>query len=212
MFYSDIKDLGAVDLPAYTGVRVMMQPFDLADPRGSLPNLPQWHGAVERMIARSTVKGDVGYLTIDEAEVREGETHRRPGAHVDGVGPGGLPGGWGGGGPWGACGMLVAASVRGCRGWRQSFDGEPGPDGDCAHLLEQGRDDARVDMEAGRLYWCGPLAVHESTPMRETGRRQFARVSMPSAAPWFSGYTPSPVGIQPTGPILPRRAGMDYRA
>lgn len=212
MFTSTLEDLGPVALPAYTGVRVMMQPFRLEDVRGTLPNLPQWHAAVESLVARSTVKAGVGYLTVDEAHVRAGETHRRPGAHVDGVGPDGLPGGWGGGGPWGGCGMVVAASVEGCRAWAQDFDGEPGEDGDCAHLLSQARPEACVTMRAGRAYWCGPLTVHEGLLMREDVCRQFVRVSMPSTAPWFEGYTPSPVGVRPTGPVLPRRRGMDYRA
>lgn len=211
-FTSNIEDFGAIALPGFTGVRVMMQPFDLADVRGSLPNLPQWHGAIEAMRERSSVKDGIAYLTIDEAEVKAGECHRRPGLHVDGVGPDGYVGGWGGGGgSWGRNGMIVAASHVGCRGWAQVFAGAPGPDGDCSHLSQQARAEACVTMAAKRMYWCGPLALHESIPLSSAARRQFVRLSMPSTAPWYEGYTPSPVGIMPTGPIMPRRAGMNYR-
>lgn len=193
-------------MPAFADVRVMMQPFLLEDIHGTLPNIPQWQPAVERMLSVSTVKTGVAYLTIDEAEVRAGETHRRPGAHVDGLGP------WAGGGSWSACGMIVASSVEGCCAWEQSFEGEPSTGGDCAHLMSQARPEACVMMRANRMYWCGPLTVHEGIPMRETVKRQFVRLSMPSPAPWFAGYTESPVGVRPGGPILPRRAEMDYRA
>lgn len=212
MFTSHLEDFGPVDLPPFTGVRVMMQPFDLARVVETLPNLPQWVRAVEQMRDLTGVRGGVAYLTIDEAEVAAGDTHRRPGLHVDGVGPDGKPGAWGGGGgSWSACGMVLVASHVGCRAWRGAVDGEPGADGCCAHLADLLRPEDAVELAPSRAWACGPLTVHESIPMARATRRQVARLSLPSSAPWFEGYTPSPVGVRPTGPILPRRPGMEYR-
>ncbi len=56
-------------------------------------------------------------------------------------------------------------------------------------------------MDAEEVFWCGPLAVHESIPMTQDCARQFVRVSMPNDAPWYDGYTVNPVGVKPTGPI-----------
>lgn len=202
-FYSDVKDVGSVDLPAYTGLRVMMMPVRLEDPE-TVP-WPEWRPAFERLVELAPVREGVGYLTIDEADLRAGECHRRPGLHVDGLGA------WGGGGPWAARGMLLASSRIGCRAWRQEFKGAPGPDGDCEHLVDQLDPNAVVYMRRGRVYHCGPLAVHESLRPAVGGHRQVVRLSMPSDAPWFEGYTESPCGVLPTGPTLSRRAGMDYR-
>lgn len=49
------------------------------------------------------------------------------------------------------------------------------------------------------------LCVHESVEQKEDCERIFVRLSMPSAAPWFEGYTKNPLGILPTGKILPKR-------
>ncbi len=208
MFKSEVRDLGEVDLPAQGNVRVMMMPFRLDATRQTLPGLERWHDAVDRLVGLSPASEGIGYLTIDEAIVGAGECHRRPGLHVDGLG------GWGGGGgPWGANGMLLAASVTGCRAWSQEVDGWPGDDGCCEHLRSTLRGDAAIDLLAGHVYWCGSLAVHESLAMPSRIARQIVRLSMPSPSPWFEGYTPNPCGVMPTGPVLQRRvAQMAYRS
>ncbi len=103
------------------------------------------------------------------------------------------------------------ASVFGCVGWAGEFEGLPGPDGDCSHLVDQCAAKPAIEFEPLRAYWCGPLAVHASVPVQADCRRQFLRVSMPSKAPWHEGYTRNPLGIKPAGPILPARPGMTYR-
>ncbi len=84
--------------------------------------------------------GEIGYLTVDEREVRRGETHRRAGLHVDGV-YNGSAGGWGGGAPgggWGVVGngMLTVSSHAMCRVFNKDFVGWPGMEGECGHLAE----------------------------------------------------------------------------
>lgn len=186
-----------MDFPIFSGIRVMMLPF-LLDDLDSIPDeIEHWRFAIDQMISASAVNSGVAYLTIDEANVKAGETHRRPGMHVDGCGA------WGGGGSWARNGMLVAASREGCRGWAQTFEGHPGSHGSCEHMRVQCGSATR--MRANRIYWCSPFAVHEAVPMSENTQRQFVRLSMPNNSPWFEGYTENPKGIRPTGPILPPR-------
>lgn len=192
---SKIEEKGLILFPEFSGARVMMLPFRLDD----LDTLPVAHyrPAVRQLLNVCTVKTGVAYLTIDEAFVRAGETHRRPGMHVDGLG------GWGGGGGgWARNGMLLASSIFGCRGWAQAFEGEIGPNGECEHLA--GQCGPETKMLPNRVYWCNDLAVHESVPQSFDAPRQFIRLSMPSNAPWYEGYTRNPA-VAPTGPILPAR-------
>lgn len=210
---SRIEDLGALEFPTFQGVRVMMLPFRLEDPAGTIPSFAEsWRRAAAALVEMGPVREGVAYLTVDEAVVPAGQTHRRPGLHVDGIGPDGKAGGWSKGG-YGYNGMLTAASAVGCRGWRGMFQGTPKPNGDCAHMAGECPADAAVVFQPGRVYLCSPLAVHEALPMKKTTARQFVRLSMPSDAPWYEGYTRNPLGIEPTGPIhAPRTEFMRYRA
>lgn len=207
MMKSEIYSLGHVQFPEFSGIRIMMMPFRIDQP---FP-IEHYRPFVDAMLKLSrldravheTPMGDVGYMTIDEAIVRAGETHRRPGLHVDGLGA------WGRGG-WGADGFIMASSRDGALAYRGLFEGAPGADGDCEHLREQCTE--RVRMLDGTLYWCNPTLIHEATPASITVTRQFVRLSLPNDCPWYEGYTESPVGVMPTGPILPRRVEqMGYR-
>ena len=129
-------------------------------------------------------------------------------------------GGWGGStGSWGGAatkgktpGMILLSSHTGCRGWDQEFEGFPDANGDCEHLREQCRDDESIVFEANHAYYCLPLTVHESLPMKSDTYRQFLRLSFPNTCPWYEGYTENPLGIQPAGEILPARTDfMNYR-
>jgi hypothetical protein len=198
---SEIKNLGSVKFPVFSNLRIMMMPFLLEN---ISTVIDPYKSIVKSIIDRSSCKNGIGYLTIDECDIPAGESHRRPGKHVDGCGA------WGGGGaPWAQNGMFVAASEVGCRAWNQHFDGFPGIDGDCEHLSDQCKQE--IIMQPNILYWCNSTAVHESIKFENPIRRQWVRVSMPSDAPWFIGYTESPFGILPNGKIMPRRSGMDYR-
>lgn len=83
-----------------------------------------------------------------------------------------------------------------------------------SNLAEQLRDDrACVVLQPGVVYHCGPMTVHAVLPMTEDCHRSFVRVSMPSNAPWYEGYTENPMGERPAGPIHPHRATqMAYRS
>lgn len=211
MFKSLCERVGYVALPAFTGTRVMMLPVVLGEPESLPASLDGWRHPFEALCGLEhavAYRGQVGYLTIDEKTVAAGETHRRSGLHVDGVYRG-LAGGWGGGGggAWGGIGtgMLTVSNAHGCRAWRQVFDGISGPEGECEHLRAQCQRPAQIDLANNEVWWFDGLCVHESRPMLGTVDRQFVRVSLPSQAPWFEGYTVNETGVLPTGPILPRR-------
>lgn len=208
-FDSVFERVAEVQLPKFSGVRVMMLPVIIGDVN-SLPDFVSgYRTCFEQMCAHAQEhNGKVGYLTIDEKVVEPKSTHRRGGAHVDGVYNGGA-GGWGGGGggSWGSHGngMLTVSSPAGCRAWNQFFEGWPGMEGEAEHLLGQAKDENCTLFEPNVLYWVDGLCVHESVPFTEATQRQFVRLSLPNEGPWFEGYTVNPLGVMPTGPILPAR-------
>lgn len=209
-FESRFEYCGVTSFPSFTGTRVMMMPFLLGIPE-SLPDfLSAWREPVTSICSfRPQHAGQVGYLTIDEKVLAEGETHRRAGLHVDGVYRKGN-GSWGGGG-WGSVGtgMLTVSSIPACRAFNQHFDGWPGEEGDCEHMRDQLTDGTL--LASGEVFWLDGLCVHESLRMKSRmTERQFVRVSLPSNAPWFEGYTVNPSGVLPTGPILLRREFMSH--
>lgn len=209
-FKSEFKKLKLIKLPKFTGIRVMMMPITIGD-MSSIPEvLKNYKEVFQELFALAREhKGKTGYITIDEKVVKKGETHRRAGAHVDGVFNGSC-GGWGGGsgGGWGSHGngMITIASHEGCLAFNQDVKGFPGNDGECDHLKEQLKDG--TVFQANTAYWVDGLCVHESLPMQEDTARTFLRLSLPSDAPWFEGYTENPLGIKPSGPVLPRRKFM----
>lgn len=253
MIKSTLQEAGHITFPEFAGTRVMMMPIVIGD-AASLPDdvLPAgWHDPIGQLSEIATSKrpevaGCVGYLTIDEAVIREGLTHRRPGLHTDGYAAfsegaqaygawGGFPGPWAthepehrepeppeeprrhygawGGfpGPWAttnSLGMLSASSVVGCEAFHQTFDGQSGSNGDCSHLADQLDRDSRVVLEPNVVYAMDGDTVHRSLVHTEQEARQFVRLSMPSDAAWYEGYTRNPLGVEPTGPVLPERTAF----
>lgn len=206
---------GLVEFPQYSGTRVMMMPLLLGNMETIPEMLKHYKDFIYSLFKMTDPNhyGKVGYLTIDEKEVQGGKTHRRMGLHVDGVYNASC-GGWGGdGGGWGSVstGMLTVASAPGCKAYSQPFSGVIGKDGECDLIKDQCLEDSSKLFESNHVYWLSGLTVHESVPMERTIKRQFVRLSMPSKAPWFQGYTENPLGIKPTGSILPRREFMSIK-
>ena len=102
-------------------------------------------------------------------------------------------------------GMLSVSSHVGCRAWNQWFTGVPYLQGECEHMREQCRDEASLLLEENTVYWMDPYCVHESLEQSQNTNRQFLRLSLPSQCGWFEGCTVNPLGVMPTGPIMPRR-------
>lgn len=200
-----------MEFPLFTGTRLMMMPvvIGMADQEAA----PQYRDFLAEMygMVESRLLGQIGYLTIDEQRIKKGETLSRPGAHVDGIYKGDAAG-WGGGGVWGGGGngMMLVSSTPHCRMYPGLIGGWPGDEGGCEHLIDE--DTPYVDVVPNRVYWCDPLCVHASLPVAEDTMRQFVRLSLPSDAPWFDGYTKNPNGTKPSGRTLPaRREHMSFK-
>lgn len=211
-FDSDCRKVGACELPAFSGTRVMMLPVVHSD-SNSVPDFASHYLPVlDRLWGLSHENaGQTVYLTVDEKRVVQGRTLRRAGVHVDGV-YGGGDGGWARPvGGWASVGggMLTVSSPAGCVAWRGRFEGFPGPEGECEHLRNQLAEMDRVLLGENEVWWLDGLCVHESMPMSRDTKRAFVRLSSPTTAPWFDGYTENPLGVQPDGPVLPRREFMD---
>lgn len=205
------EPLGSVPMPStYPDTGIMHMPLVL----GEAPPVPAAFVATIRALYAYCTEhhGSVGYVTIDARDLAPNETHRRAGIHVDGVFQGSAGSWGGGGGGWGSAttGMLTVADAPGCRIWDCVVSPAAcGPDGEVEHLrnlLGEGH-----TMSPGTAYRVHGLAPHESFAAPVRRRRAFVRLSMPSTAPWFDGYTPSPCGVRPTGPILPRRKYMERK-
>ncbi len=211
-FRSNFKLEGTVELPAFSNTRVMMMPLIIGEPNSIPDFLNHYVNCLVKLFnfALPSHKDQIGYITIDEKTVEAGKTHRRPGLHVDGVYNGNV-GSWGGGG-WGAVGsgMLTVSNIEGCKAYKQWFNGTIGNDGECDSMVDQLKESGAEIFKPNHVYWLCGLCVHESLPMKETADRQFVRLSLPSCAPWFEGYTENPLGIRPSGQILKRRSYMDY--
>lgn len=213
-FESKFNEMSKVRLPDFSGTRIMMMPLILGDLNSIPESLNHYKETFKDLFKLTDPKhfGKVGYITIDEKEVLKGNTHRRSGLHVDGVYNDSC-GGWGGGGGWGSVGngMITVSSVEGCKAYNQKFDGIIGKDGEC-DLLEDQLDESKATIfKKNTAYWVDGLCVHESLPQKENTKRTFVRLSMPSNAPWFDGYTKNPKGIQPTGEILSKRKYQNER-
>lgn len=216
-FVSTFKKLCSTEFPSFSKTRIMMMPVILGKMRTIPEGLSHYRPLIHSLFEAQDYEGEIGYLTIDEKVLEPGQTHRRSGIHVDGIYKS-SPGGWGGGGSWGGgfghssnegTGFLTVSSHAQCKAWKQEFTGRPGDEGECEHLAEQCQEDCAELFNPGQVYWANPLCVHESLPAKQTVMRQFVRLSLPSSAPWFEGYTENPLGVKPSGPILPRRKFMD---
>lgn len=209
---SPIRHVGSITFPPFRNIRVLMMPFYLHDGENSLPScLNHWKQTINDLVDFQSIKFGIGYLTIDELKLKRGDTHRRPGLHVDGwISEDGFDsGGWGGGGGYASpnqeFGMILAASHFGSQGWNQEFHGQPKEYGDCQHLKDQCKPNCKVDFQANQAYLLGPHTVHKCIPVQQDYHRQFIRISMPSKSNWNNSNTPNPLGILPEGKIVGRR-------
>lgn len=225
IYKSKFKKLTTIELPKFSGTRILMMPFVMEDIETLPDNLAHYKSTVEELVKLSPEREGVGYLTIDEKHVVKGKTQRLKGLHVDGLGCDSRQtlSVWARFGikqmcerqwnnmklQWyhsavGIGGMLTVSNPAGCRAWNKDFEGKINENGDCEHLREQFPDEEGTILESNTVYWCAGSCVHESLPMQEDTQRTFVRLSMPSPGPWYEGYTVNPKGIKPTGQIMRR--------
>lgn len=212
---NQILQLGPVVFPKFVGTarNCNMLPFIM----GALESIPTKYQAYAKAIQACKIPskeiGQVGYLSIHESWVKEGETQRRPGIHTEGhrnTGWGG--GGWGGGVSHGS-GIYMASNVaKSCRAWDTCIV-NPQELGDCEHLRDSLKNP--INMKENTLYWftdrCPhealPIVFHENIPqdlitILDDGnryfKRQWFRVVTSAVDAWYEAdSTPNTNGITP---------------
>jgi len=191
-----------VEFPASTGLNVNMMPFVVAD-EASLPEelCQYWPMIMECCNLIDDMVYDpeeIYFLTIQETDVQEGTSQRRPGLHVDRHSPD-TPGP-GGQIRWGDVigGIFLASSVaNSTRVWPCRVDPAViGDLGSVEHLRDHlGKGE---DLGAGELVWLTDVTPHESMPLPREGPRQFFRLVTSRVSHWYAQHsTPNPLGVQP---------------
>lgn len=171
-----------IQFPVWRGTQLYMAPFV----GGKLPpGFEAYAPGVAAMLTHILPEGPV-FVTIDEKELKAGQYHRRPGAHVDGVwnhtimahgkghhikspvGPAehiGAPGT-----------VVLASSAFGCVFYPGELAVTPGGGGSLEHataLLGKPQ-----PMKPCTVYAVGPHGIHESVPVLEDCRRSLIRLSV----------------------------------
>lgn len=168
-----------IPFPAFTGERIYMRRID----GGVMPtDLARWGPTVEAMMAGVEAEGPV-YLMVDQMRVRVGETHRRPGTHVDGWWDekAGRHGGHSTGGHRrgeGVQTLVLAATHEGCRAFVGDYDGKVvGDGGDCSAVSVVGMES--VPMKPGVAYrGDASTLLHESVACVEACERTVVRLNV----------------------------------
>lgn len=181
--------IGAVTFPPPTGIDINMMPLVLGD-RGTWTEACVAYEAL--LDACAFARDEVCYLSIHEAELRPGESLRRPGVHTEAT-----PfGAWGGGESWdGKSGIYQASTDGRCRIWDVMTN-----DVSLMGSVIRPPEGEGVIMEPGVLFWMTDRTPHESLPVEVSGWRQWFRLVSPDIALWWEQHST----LNPTGLALPK--------
>lgn len=179
--------IGNIIFPRFTAARCLMMPYIQGCP-DSVPDAYRTYRDVLSQLF--LVRGDIGFLTIDESVVKSGTAHRagrakfsralhtEAGRHPD------RKYSWGGGG-WGSSHrtlldgdveILIANNIDdSCAVWN-AWHQNTSMDGDIGDRSEQYPYDNAIMMKAGEVFRIGILTPHESLPVRADANRQFLRI------------------------------------
>ena len=176
-----------INFPKYTGVRCLMMPYIQGDPI-SVPEIyADYWDIIESIVV---VRGDIGYLTIDESPVHAGQPHRGARAlhgralHTEAGRDPQRSYGWGGAG-WGRThrvtldadvSILLANNVEeSCAIWDATHE-NTSLDGDIGYAAASYPYEDAIFMKPGEVHAIGILTPHESLPVRADCNRQFLRI------------------------------------
>ena len=198
MVRSELFAGAAVPFPSFTGERVYMREIALG---AALPaDLARWQSTVDAM-TRGILATGPAFLMIDQTEVSAGQTHRRPGLHVDGYWHpvmsrhGNQPAPGGGHNPApaprpghvfahsGHCpsgareALIIASDVEGCEAYEGEWDGVAGAGGDCSAVRVARL--RRQRMCAG-VAWIGETGalLHSAIPLSARNLRTVVRINV----------------------------------
>ena len=179
------RRIGEVRFPEPTGIDINMMPIKLGD-------RSTWTDACHRYEALLTrcdfAPDEVCYVSIHEAQLKPGESLRRPGIHTEAT-----PFGAWGGAAWDGRGLYQASTDGRCRVWDElvyevSIYGS----------VVQEPEGPGVIMEPGVLFWMTDRTPHESLPVEVEGWRQWFRLVSPEIVIWWVQHsTPNPTGLVP---------------
>ena len=173
-----------IKFPEYTGARCLMMPYIQGDPS----SVPEEYAKYSEIVSSLFFKrGDIGYLTIDESEVKSGNPHRGAGSRTSralhteaGRRPGDIYA-WG----WGkthnvklerSVKVMLANSVDNtCAIW-DAIHEDTSRDGDIGYAANLYPYEDAIMMKAGEVYKIGILTPHESLPVNQDIKRQFLRI------------------------------------
>ena len=189
----------SVVFPTFRAERVYMRAFT---PGQDLPDdLERWQPTVDAMLRGVPGRGSA-FLMIDQAEVAERKTHRRPGLHVDGY--------WGAGAschgehvvtpaepkdippnaprwqptPSHSTGsslareaLIIATDVEGCQAFDGQWEGVAGDGGDCSGVDTRGLLSRRMLPSVAYVGETGSL-LHASVPHASAVRRTVVRINL----------------------------------
>lgn len=200
MINSLVKELVVVDLPT-TPAFAYMIPFHLENKLILVGDVEPFQDVLNKMLSLSPIKTGEAYLTIDSRIIRKGNSHRRPGPHVDGNYL--FQWGTGGGNGWltgtkgriltpedhrlqyesKLGGMLIVASHEGCRVWEGQYKQLPKQGGDCSHLQLDTKDS--FVMKKNTIYLTNSTCIHESLKMSQDVMRSLIRITLPATEEVF---------------------------
>ncbi len=178
---SEIREIGKIVFPENIGERIYMLPF--TKQQGLPESAKRWQSTVDQMLVGVETDGPI-YLMIDQGFVKAGNSHRRPGLHIDGnwIEENRCHGGGGGShhhrGPDMTDELIILASdVIGCRAYAGDFTGLPGENGDCYHIVIDGLE--KIDLSPYKVYAGNVSMLHESIPVDIDCMRTMIRLNVP---------------------------------
>lgn len=193
-FHSEYRICNEVVIPDSENIDVYMMAFSVelaltVGKRFLKPELFIWEPLVKSMLSNIERRNITAYLTIDKRIVKEGESHRRGGAHIDGayqrkkesekkverkdywIIP---PPRW----PVPAGEMLVVSDHPGCMAWGGDFIGELRSDGGCEHLKSQLDKIPSEILKPNYCYHLNATCVHESIRQDRDVTRTLVRITL----------------------------------
>lgn len=184
-----MKILNTINFPIFTGVKCNMMPFI----QGDSNSLPAEYKSYANIVDNNYLeKGEIGFLTIDEAFVEGGSSQRGfsslgcdRNVHIE-VGRNGNVNRWGNGGSlWGgkdntvldeSTMVLIANSISDtCRVWNTKEMAYT-KDGDLGAYIDKYPEHTGILMKSGQMAKISIFTPHECINQKHSGERQFFRI------------------------------------
>lgn len=182
---SAVKTGQVIKFPPFSGVRCLMMPYIQGDPTSVPEDYAPYKDIIESVFLK---KGDLGFLTIDESPVMQGNPHRGQRAkfgraiHTEaGKHPINNTYKWG----WGSSPkvtldrdvrILLANNLDdSCAVWDAEHE-DTSQDGDIGHVADLYPYSEAVFLKEGEVHEIGILTPHESMVVQRDFSRQFLRI------------------------------------